>query len=407
MISNPALRIPPRGAASSSKRNKLLFCLIFVGCCSILAIYYDANKLNSLSYISTITTTTTTTSSTIVQEVMHATPALNVPIQKASSTAEQEGGAGDINKKIIQEQEQQTAQSAERKRIGGSHNVNKNVINDDGAASNGTTTIIAAVVEEQAEKYSLLADKNDTNSSSSIVTTSTDTSTSNSTSTTIRPPLQESSSTKRNKKFISYELVKDLPFRKVYDVVGQCDGDDFMLPEPFQAPGLLDFSTLIDTNLNILYVGDSVGMQFTQILQEATHPIKREVIRYSYCCFHENSYMALTPSGGTVAGVRVTGLMTNKTRDKIRWCPPTGGGGWQSRDIREMKRLVHHWRPTKTIDNILSLGQSPCEEGEVQAKVNENATFPSKEEYPCEEQGFDVVVHQFAVSRSFVIFSTV
>ncbi len=94
--------------------------------------------------------------------------------------------------------------------------------------------------------------------------------------------------------------------------------------------------------------------------------------------------------------------MTNKSRDKGRWLPNTGGGGWQTRDIREMKRLIRHWRPTETIYHVYHQGRSPCEEGDIQGA--ENATFPSKAEYPCEEQDFDVVVHQFAVSRPFVIF---
>jgi len=245
---------------------------------------------------------------------------------------------------------------------------------------------------------------------SSIAATSTitgDTSSTRNSSTDIRPPLDESA--KRNKKFISYELVKDLPLQAVYDVMenGQltCNDESGLLPEPFQAPGILDFSTLIDTNLNIYYVGDSVGVQFAQILQEATHPIKRETIRYAWRAPHENTHIALTPSGGTVAGTRVTGLMTRRSRDVHRWLPNSRGGGWLTRDIREMKRLVRHWRPTETIANKFGRGQSPCEEGDA-VEVAENATLSSKEEYPCEEQDFDVVVHQFAVSRPSVIFST-
>mmetsp|Transcript_3185 Transcript_3185/g.4904 ORF Transcript_3185/g.4904 Transcript_3185/m.4904 type:complete len:542 (-) Transcript_3185:80-1705(-) len=225
-----------------------------------------------------------------------------------------------------------------------------------------------------------------------------DTSTTSNSSTAIRPPLVEESANKRNKKFISYELVKDLPLRAVYDIMENdqlsCHDESGFLPEPFQAPGLLDFSTLIDTNLNILYVGDSVGVQFTQILQEATHPIKRETIRYAWKAPHENSHIALTPSGGTVAGTRVTGLMTNTSRNVHRWLPNSAGGGWLTRDVREMKRLNRHWRPTETVSYKFGRGRSPCEEGEVEGA--ENATFPSKEEYPCEEQDFDVVVHQFA-----------
>ena len=245
---------------------------------------------------------------------------------------------------------------------------------------------------------------------SSIAATSTitgDTSTSN-ISTDIRPPLEESAR-KRNKKFISYELVKDLPLQAVYDIMENekltCNDESGLLPEPFQAPGILDFSTLIDTNLNIYYVGDSVGVQFAQILQEATHPMKRETIRYAWRAPHENTHIALTPSGGTVAGTRVTGLMTRRSRDVHRWLPNARGGGWLTRDIREMKRLVRHWRPTETIANKFGRGQSPCEEGDA-VEVAENATLSSKEEYPCEEQDFDVIVHQFAVSRPSVIFST-
>ena len=69
-----------------------------------------------------------------------------------------------------------------------------------------------------------------------------------------------------------------------------------------------------------------------------------------------------------------------------------------------MKRLNRHWRQTEDVAGKFGRGRSPCEEGEVEGA--ENATFPSKEEYPCEEQDFDVVVHQFAVSRPFVIIGT-
>jgi hypothetical protein len=387
-ISNPALGIPPY-AATKKNNNKLLFFIIFIGCYSILVIYSETNILNRVY--------NKDHAGSIEQGAMHATPTLNVPIEKTTSTTDQEQ-EGDIKNKMVPEQEQQTsAQAAKHKRIG-SHNGNNDINDNDGTATDSSTSN-AAVVQEQDKINSLLAD-NDEDTNSSIATTSTDTSTINS-STNILSPLKESI-TKRNKTFISYELVKDLPLQLVYDVIGKCDSDNFMLPEPFQAPGLLDFSTLIDTNLNILYVGDSVSMQFAQILQEATHPINRETIRYSYGDTHENTYIALTPSGGTVAATRVTGLMTNKSRDKYKWLPPKGGGGWQTRDIREMKRLIRHWRPTETINHVYHRGRSPCEEGDVQGA--ENATFPSKEEYPCEEQDFDVVVHQFAVSRLFVIF---
>ena len=392
----------PRAAAAAAK-SKFLFFIFFIGCYNI---YSQTNRLNGVN--TTTKDPHATSSTSIVQEAMllTATPALKVPIPKTSSTAEHAGGEqGDIKKIIFPEHQQEQLSTEE------SHNGNI-VIKYDGAATSNTitsstTSISAAVGQEQENtKPPLLAD-NDTNSSIATSTTDTSSTTSNS-STAIRPPLVEESANKRNMKFISYELVKDLPLRAVYDIKENeelsCHDESGLLPEPFQAPGLLDFSTLIDTNLNILYVGDSVGVQFAQILQEATHPIKRETIRYAWKAPFESSHIALTPSGGTVAGTRVTGLMTNRTRNVREWLPNSAGGGWLTRDIREMKRLNRHWRQTEDVAGKFGRGRSPCEEGEVEGA--ENATFPSKEEYPCEEQDFDVVVHQFAVSRPFVIIGT-
>jgi hypothetical protein len=159
-----------------------------------------------------------TSSTSIVQEAMllTATPALKVPIPKTSSTAEHAGGEqGDIKKIIFPEHQQEQLSTEE------SHNGNI-VIKYDGAATSNTitsstTSISAAVGQEQENtKPPLLAD-NDTNSSIATSTTDTSSTTSNS-STAIRPPLVEESANKRNMKFISYELVKDLPLRAVYDI---------------------------------------------------------------------------------------------------------------------------------------------------------------------------------------------
>ena len=133
MISSiPALRIPPYTA--KKKNYKLLFCIVFIGCYIILVIYSETNMLNRVY--------NKDHAGSMVQEAMHATPTLNAPIQKTTSTAEQE--EGDIKKKVIPEQEQQTSQAAKHKRIG-SHNDNNN--NNDGAASNRSTSNAAGVQE--------------------------------------------------------------------------------------------------------------------------------------------------------------------------------------------------------------------------------------------------------------------
>ena len=194
------------------------------------------------------------------------------------------------------------------------------------------------------------------------------------------------------RKFISYKLVKDLPFLNVYDPL-VCSNHIFT--EPFKEPGIMDFHMSIDTNLNIMFVGDSVSTQFAQLLQEATHPIKRQTIRYAWGNMHEGSHIAATPANGTVASIRVTGLMLHKTRDKARWMAPNGGGGWNASDIREMKRLIHQWRPVHTNVGMFRK-ESFCERQ--QESVNMSYTS-STDEYSCEQNDFDVVVHQFSVSH--------
>ena len=88
----------------------------------------------------------------------------------------------------------------------------------------------------------------------------------------------------------------------------------FILPEPFQTPGLLDFSTaLIDTNLNILYIGDFVAQQSASKSHTSN---QKETSRYTYGNVHANTHIALTPLGGTVAGTRVISPMIKNTRDE-------------------------------------------------------------------------------------------
>jgi hypothetical protein len=70
-------------------------------------------------------------------------------------------------------------------------------------------------------------------------------------------------------------------------------------------------------------------------------PVDREVIRYAWGHFHENTHASLTPDNGTISGLRVTGFLLNKSKDKPRHMAPQGGGGWLTHDVREMKRKAH------------------------------------------------------------------
>jgi hypothetical protein len=175
-----------------------------------------------------------------------------------------------------------------------------------------------------------------------------------------------------------------------------------VLDESFKKPGILDFHTQVDTNLDILYVGSSVAMQFSQSFQDATQSIKRQVIRYAmrnirfeWKGMHENTHVSLTKGGGTVAGLRTTGLLLNNNRDKARFVAPRAGGGWFTSDVRELKRMVHKWMKVETLIGC-NLSSSPCEQSHnVKKDPAINATSDTL--YSCKEKNFDVVVHQLPV----------
>jgi hypothetical protein len=204
------------------------------------------------------------------------------------------------------------------------------------------------------------------------------------------------------KKFISFKILRNFPFNFGYGdldmkSLGGCTAKG--IRGTFQAgkqPGVLDFNTQIRTNLNILYVGSSVGVQFAQGFEEASAPVARQVIRYAYNWYQENTFSSLTPDNGTISGLRITGLFQKKLKDAKRYLSPNGGGGWLSYDVRELKRLAHQWRVIKSINTAYGEPTSPCE-----VNGDKNITAPAllneTDDYPCEQKNFDVVVYQPAV----------
>ena len=218
--------------------------------------------------------------------------------------------------------------------------------------------------------------------------------------------------------FISYRILQNLTYHhgKSPDCRSSVYSRTFH-PYLHQRSGILDFHTHIQTNLNILYVGSSVGMQFVEALQQATVSYNNsEIIRYSWGNYHENTIVSQTPHKGTVSGLRVTGLFLNKSRDKGKWVAPSGGGGWLTYDVREMKRLVHTWRHVESIDTAWGEATSPCETTLQTTTTNVEATNRGaanatddgnvtnrEQEYPCEEKDFDVVVHQLPVSTTRIV----
>lgn len=203
--------------------------------------------------------------------------------------------------------------------------------------------------------------------------------------------ISEAKSAKKNRKFISYQILKNLTYHHGKLADCRMRGVRTFHPYLHERSGMLDFHTHIKTNLNMLYIGSSIGKQFFEALQSATISYDEnstEVIRHSWGEYHENTFISQTPDGGTLSSLRVTGLFLNKERDNKRHVAPNAGGGWLSYDVREMKRLVHTWRHVESISSAYGNQTSPCE---TSPGIDVDS---GRADYPCEEKDFDVVVHQ-------------
>jgi hypothetical protein len=102
------------------------------------------------------------------------------------------------------------------------------------------------------------------------------------------------------------------------------------------ATGFLDFTTSVTTDLNILFMGDSVSIQYSQGFEEAAGALHahRGVIRYSWG-LHEGLHVsAPVRGGGVVAGWRMTGLLSRQGEYKP--LPNSGKGGWVRNDVRNL-----------------------------------------------------------------------
>lgn len=124
----------------------------------------------------------------------------------------------------------------------------------------------------------------------------------------------------KTEKVFSYKLVKN-EIQNIYSpFVGPCD-DNHVLPTSLQKKGIFDFNAWIETDLKILFVGDSVAVQSSQILQESSSPKDRHVIRFVRGV-HESTHIALTHQGGRISGLRVNGLPMENHVDELEFMAP-------------------------------------------------------------------------------------
>lgn len=164
----------------------------------------------------------------------------------------------------------------------------------------------------------------------------------------------------RDSFFVSYQLHYDQPYNLTFGHQTTCKvgtttnkwGRNRILRVPL-APAFrraLEVTATVATNLKIISVGDSVGMQFHQVLEEAagiTHDIRR--VYHNAWGEHESvSVSCPTRGGGVLAAFRMTGmfLLSGKGRAPPNAGPQQndGAGGWLPEHVEQI--LNHHTRPS-------------------------------------------------------------
>ena len=126
--------------------------------------------------------------------------------------------------------------------------------------------------------------------------------------------------TKPRDPIISFKLMRGLRYNNTYDPYMRCFVDErASAHSAFERRGALDFSTQISTSLKIIIIGDSVGMQLSQAMQEATVAIRenRQVVRFAYGTTESVHIASPVMGGGAIAGIRMTGMFTAKLMNNI------------------------------------------------------------------------------------------
>jgi hypothetical protein len=112
-----------------------------------------------------------------------------------------------------------------------------------------------------------------------------------------------------------------------------------------------DFTVTIQTNMKIISVGDSVLMQFHEVLEESVGMLwndtfvgKRHVYHNAWGEHESVSVSAPVNGGGVLAAFRMTGLLlqSGKGRKPPNEGPaPNGAGGWKPEHVQEL--LTHQY----------------------------------------------------------------
>jgi hypothetical protein len=173
------------------------------------------------------------------------------------------------------------------------------------------------------------------------------------------------------KLFLNYQLQYDRPYNITFGPFTRCTlgvvynkrGKKPIERTPLR-PELRDIidgdvTADIQTNMKIISVGDSVLMQFHEVLEEAVgavwadtvRPTGRRRVYHNAWGDHESvSVSAPIDGGGVVAAFRMTGLLlrSGKGRKPPNEGPaPNGAGGWKPEHVQEV--LSHKYNTTSSL----------------------------------------------------------
>jgi hypothetical protein len=149
-----------------------------------------------------------------------------------------------------------------------------------------------------------------------------------------------------DKLFISYQLHSNRPYNITYGYFTKCYvgvKTNKWGRKPIRrvalAPDLakvLGVTTTLQTNLKILSLGDSVGIQYHQLLEEAAGAQwqNRQLYQFAWGEHESTSVAAPVDGGGVLAAFRMTGMLLEAHRGQA---PPNAqGGGWLPEHVQQL-----------------------------------------------------------------------
>jgi hypothetical protein len=143
-------------------------------------------------------------------------------------------------------------------------------------------------------------------------------------------------------------------------------------PSMNSARGVLDFTTLLSTDLKILVMGDSVAMQISQTLEEmlgGTNPENhRKVYRYTLGEREGLHVSAPIRGGGVIAGWRLLGMLL---KENLNAKMPIEGPGWKMEDVH---KILQHTYNTTSIKSMGDFNYTYTNGGQQQQRRVETAT---------------------------------